>query len=60
MKNSSMSNFSFLFFFYNIINLTGENMEGKMLLVCDLYECDGRIIDHHSKPTGADGPYEER
>ncbi len=34
-------------------------MEGKMLLVCDLYECDGRIIDHHSKSTGADGPYEE-
>lgn len=35
-------------------------MEGKMLLVCDLYECDGGFIDHHSKPSGADGPYEER
>lgn len=60
MSNFSFLSFFILFFFYNIINLTGENMEGKMLLVCDLYECDGRIIDHHSKSTGADGPYEER
>lgn len=59
MRKSSTSHFSFLLF-YNIINLTAENMEGKMLLVRDLYECDGGFIDHHGKPSGADGPYEER